>query len=45
MDRYCPKCKAKIEKGKKFCGKCGFKIADYDDVYVKRLKETTNLMS
>lgn len=38
MDRYCPNCKAKIEDGKKFCGSCGFKIADYDDVYVKRLK-------
>ena len=29
MDRYCPNCKAKIEDGKKFCGKCGFKIADF----------------
>lgn len=38
MDRYCPNCKVKIEDGKKFCGSCGFKIADYDDVYVKRLK-------
>lgn len=28
MDRYCPNCKAKIEDGKKFCGKCGFKISD-----------------
>lgn len=39
MDRYCPNCKAKIEDGKKFCGKCGFKIANFNDTSSKLSKE------
>ena len=38
MDKYCPNCKTKIEDGKKFCGKCGFKIPDSHYVAAKQPK-------